>query len=350
MFLKKIKLPAACLFSFFVLTLTACHEAPSGKNGAEKSGDVTVTAAAENLPLPEMDVLMRETAKSLVKNRIEVSDADGLEKAWQKAAGNCEIVLRPGKYQLSEPLILDRNVTFRGTSSEEVTVECASGGCVFQIAGGSPRLENLKIVYHGVFRLNCAVKVLGGSPKIRNCVFISKFGNGIHLIGKNESAEVRSCVFLSCGDCGILAEGGASGEFADCEIRKNNSGVLIAEASSLKFQRCRICDNKIWGVCVVVNGLGCFRDCVINRTKGINVAAMKEGELTLIQCRISDGQCGGVTVFDGGKGTFHDNTLENNFEDGQKKNWRISSTAGRVTGSKNTPPLPDMPESESFQK
>lgn len=343
MFYENIKQTEVCLFALLVLTFVACHDALPKKNDSEKNENVTATAS-ENLPLAEMNVLAQETAKSLTKKQIEVFDSKGLEEAWRKADENSEIVLRPGKYQLPEPLILDRNVTFRGTSSEEVAIECATGGCVFQIAGGAPRLENLKIVYHGVFRLDDAVKVLGGSPKIRNCVLISESGNGIHFIGKNESAEVRSCVFLSCGDCGILAEGGACGEFTNCEIRKNNGGVLIAEDSSLNFQNSRIHDNKIWGVTVVVNGFGCFRDCVINRTEGINVAAMKEGDVTLIQCRISDGQCGGVTVFDGGKGTFHGNMLENNFEDGQEKNWRIQPTAGRVTGSENTPPLPNVPE------
>ncbi|MDO4630369.1 MAG: hypothetical protein Q4C70_14415 [Planctomycetia bacterium] len=71
----------------------------------------------------------------------------------------------------------------------------------------------------------------------------------------------------------------------------------------------------------------------------MNVAVI-EGDITLLQGHISDGQKGGVVIDDGGNCTFHSNTLKNNLMYGDEQNWGIFSAA-HVTGSDNTPPIPD---------
>ncbi|MDO4627856.1 MAG: hypothetical protein Q4C70_01600, partial [Planctomycetia bacterium] len=114
-----------CLFTFLTLTLTACHEVPSEKNDFQEnenknrieSENQEIVVASEDLFLPKMSTLVQETAKSLVKNQIEVFTVAGLVDAVQNAPENGEIFLQPGNYQLENPIVLKRDVTIRGTSS-----------------------------------------------------------------------------------------------------------------------------------------------------------------------------------------------------------------------------------------
>lgn len=345
MFLNNFKWTVVCLFTLLTLTLTACREVPSEKNNFQEdenrieSENQEIVIASKDLLLPEMGALVQETAKSLVKNQIEVFTVAGLVDAVQNAPENGEIFLQPGNYQLEKPIILNRNVTIRSISSEKVTVECATDLCVFMIRGGAPKLKNLTIISRGKSEYDNAVFVENGTLEMNGCMLISDYGYGIHVCTKNARAKVDSCVVKSCGCCGIRAASNASGEFTDCEISNNPTGVLVADFAELKFKNCNIHDNPRLGIAIGMNGHGHFQNCVISRTEGVNVFVINEGEATLLQCHISDGQKGGVVVDKGGKGTFHDNTLENNVFEEHERNWSIHPTAGHVTGSNNNPSL-----------
>lgn len=291
--------------------------------------------------MPDINNILKETAKAIVQKQIEISPINGsLAEALQKAEENSVIILSPGKYELSAPLVLDQNVTIRGTSSEEVTIKCASGDCVLGIAGHSPKLENLTIDYCGDLSFGCGIRASDGNPVIKNCKFISKTGGGLCLIGQNLHTEVISCVISECGATGIIGGKGAVALFTGCLINKNRRSITVAVDARFTFQDCHILDSREHGIGIRWNGFGEFQNCTIIRSKGHSVYAGEGGEVVMTRCRISDGETCGVLIEKNGKGIFHDNTLENNINSGIELNWAIAPDAGSVTGSGNTPPIP----------
>ena len=332
---------AIILLAVIVLTLAGCHKPQPEKKVTEKP-QPEPAAVPESPDLPDLGIFLQEPTSPFVQKRIEISPANGsLADALQKVE-NSEIILTPGKYELTYPLTLDRNVTIRGTSSEEVTIECASGYYVFMISGGSPRLENLKIVFHSNSSACEAVRVLGGTPTLKNCSFISNSGGGLFIYGYSTHIKVDSCVITECGTTGILGVSGAIGEFTGCDIGNNWRGVTIGDKAKFTFQNCHIHDSEEHGVLISKNAVGNLQDCTISRSKRFNVMADLGGEVILTRCRISDAQQGGVLVLRDGKGTFHGNTLKNNRNDGVETDWGIALEAKSVTGSDNQPPIPDI--------
>ncbi|MDO4630370.1 MAG: right-handed parallel beta-helix repeat-containing protein, partial [Planctomycetia bacterium] len=165
---------------------------------------------------------------------------------------------------LENPIVLKRDVTIRGTSSEEVTVECATDLCVFMIRGGAPKLKNLTIINRGKSAYDNAVFVENGVLEMNGCTLISDYGYGIHVYTKNARAKVHSCVVKSCGCCGIRLASNASGGFTYCKIFNNIFGVMVTDSSESKFENCDIDNNEKIGIATSLKGHGHFQNCVIS--------------------------------------------------------------------------------------
>jgi parallel beta-helix repeat protein len=316
-------------------------------------------------------------------------DCPTIEEAYAKVKDGGIITIKPGKYELSKTLEIDRNVTFRGDTSdpESVVIDCASA-TAFKITGGSPSFQNLTASSGGTEENNrYGFYITGGTPNLFRCIITSREATGLVVEGKDAAPKVEKCVLKDCGkfgmainqegrgdfrDCEIYGnalagikvtelgnptvtgckihdgkEGGVYvfqeglGEFTDCEIYGNAlAGICVQESGNPTVTGCKIHDGKAGGVFVNQEGRGEFTDCEIygNALSGIEVR--ESGNPTVTGCKIHDGKCYGIYVHDKGMGTFTNNTLSENYLEGNLSNWYIDPTAGKVKGSGNTPEIP----------
>ncbi|MBQ2621194.1 MAG: right-handed parallel beta-helix repeat-containing protein [Thermoguttaceae bacterium] len=243
-------------------------------------------------------------------------DCATIEEAYAKVKDGGIITIEPGHYQLSETLVVNRSVTFRGNGrqAEDVAIDCSKGHTI-QISRGDPFFQNLTVSC-GIEK-GYALCVIGGSPKLFRCIIISRKYNGMYVVGENANPKVESCIVKDCGGIGVEVEKYGHGEFTDCEIFRNEiAGITVALSGNPTFTSCKIHDVKKHGVGVINKGLGIFRDCDIysNASTGFIVSTL--GNPTVNACKIHDGKDTGVFVFDNGLGNFNDCEIFKNTKSG----------------------------------
>ncbi|MBR0192340.1 MAG: right-handed parallel beta-helix repeat-containing protein [Thermoguttaceae bacterium] len=310
-------------------------------------------------------------------------DFPTIEAAYANVQTGGTITIKPGKYELSDTIDVNRTVTFLGDSEDmdDVVIDCPEADA-FHITGGNPSFKNLSV--SSKKEEGEAFYVFRGAPQFIHCTITSRMGNGMIVLGEDCNPYLESCVIKNCGkqglefstsargtvqncefygnigagiwvmsssdptfigckihdgkEVGLVVGYGSFGEFKDCQIYGNASGGInvMDSGTNPTFIECKIHDNESYGVFIVDNALGEFKDCEIYKNTGTGIDVMT-GNPTVTGCKIYDGKEAGVRVFDRGKGTFNNNTLKNN-----GKNWVIRDDAGVVKGSGNNPEIPEQ--------
>ena len=260
-----------------------------------------------------------------------------IEDAYNNVKDGGIITIQPGKYELSATLVVNRPVTFRGSTGrpEDIVIECPSSHA-FQIDNGSPSFQNLTVVSGG--EESGSFFITGGEPKLFRCILTSRKGRGIFIQGEKANPKVESCTIKNCGKAGVLIQEKGLGAFTDCDIFGNTaSGIAVKESGAPTFVsakphgqvdevmppkepvlaiptsnqeptfvRCKIHDGKASGVKIFENGLGTFTDCEIYANAFSGIEIKESGNPSFTSCKVHDGKLCGVYVHDNGLGKFTD--------------------------------------------
>ena len=231
-------------------------------------------------------------------------DCATIEAAYATVKDGGIITIKPGKYELTKTLEIDRKVTFQSSSEnpEDVVIDCPDSNA-FMITGGSPSFKNLTVTSGGLYdKENAAFYVTGGSPSISKCTITSRKGFGIVVEGKETDPTFEDCVVKACKTLGVVVKQGGLGEFRNCEISENASAIVVYESGNSTFIECKIHDNTV-GVGVIDSGLGTFRDCEIYKSQ-IGFVTHESGNPTVTNCKIHDQKKIGVLIKQKGLGEF----------------------------------------------
>ena len=209
-----------------------------------------------------------EEPASNLMNITVPDDFRTIAEAYAHVKDGGTITIKPGKHGLAETLVIDRNVTFLGDTSnpEEVIIDCPFSDAI-EIRSGSPTFQNITVgssasakpqeVFGGFY-------ITGGTPKFTSCVFSSQYGVGMIVHGKEADPTVKNCIAKDCGNTGLLIQKEGRGSFTKCEVYGNKGpGISVSQFADPTFIECKIHDGKSNGVTVVKNGRGEFRDCEV---------------------------------------------------------------------------------------
>ncbi|MBQ2620194.1 MAG: right-handed parallel beta-helix repeat-containing protein [Thermoguttaceae bacterium] len=278
----------------------------------------------------------RESARRLLNakpkfNPMHITVPDDLptiEEAYKNVKDGGIVTIQPGKYELSATLVVNRPVTFRGSTgrAEDIVIDCPSSHA-FQITGGSPAFQNLTASSGAETRSSFNVTdrtmldsttlqmtqqktyngfyVTEGTPKLFRCILTSRLGAGMYINGEKADPQVDSCIIRNCKGGGVVVHDNGLGKFSNCEIHGNAQvGIHVDSSGDPTFIRCKIRDIKSTGIIVDQNGLGTFKDCEIygNLYSGIQVS--ESGNPTFTGCIIHDNKQTGVYVLISGLGKF----------------------------------------------
>lgn len=191
------------------------------------------------------------------------------------------ILVRPGRYVLSQRLLLGRPVTIAGEGpASGVVLETGADLQTVMVEGRGVVLRNLTIRSASATALSVA-----GEGTVEGCEIVSASRAGVGLSGRGSLTLRRSRV-TGCGEKGILVTGGASCRATGCEITGNDSGVEVRDQATVVLTDCRISQNRASGVYIHDGGTGELNDCKVlgNGLDGVNVRA---GTATLRGCSVS---------------------------------------------------------------
>ncbi|MDO4575021.1 MAG: right-handed parallel beta-helix repeat-containing protein [Planctomycetia bacterium] len=235
-----------------------------------------------------------------------VSNGEGTLEERIKATKDGDVItLKSGKYNLDKRLVIDREITIRGETSEKVILT-SSDSCVFEISFGSPIFENLTVISDSEDERSAALLITGGSPKLQSCAISSYHGTGIHVSQKETAPEVRDCTIKECGGSGILVENYACGTFVNCDIYGNQSDeIVVKNNANPTFLNCRIHEGKTVGIAVSQKGRGIFLDCDIYGHTPMEIMISSYSTPVFQKCKIHDGTFG-VGVIQMSLGTFEE--------------------------------------------
>ena len=240
-----------------------------------------------------------------------------VEEAYDNVEDGAIIMIKPGKYTLSESIYASRPVTFRGASrrAEDVVIDCPSSDA-FCVSAGAPTFQYLTVSSGGV---TCAAfNITGGSPKLFRCVLTSRLGCAMYVNGEKSDPQVDSCILKDCDDgSGVFVYNKGRGTFTDCEFSGNSSaGIDVNNYGNPTVIRCKIHDGKAGGVLIEEDGLGVIKDCDIYGNMYAGIEVRKSGNPTVAGCKIHDGKTSGVYVWDNGRGVYNNCEIYRNVNSG----------------------------------
>lgn len=262
-------------------------------------------------------------------------DYPTIEEAYEHVKDGGVISIKPGQYELSDALTVNRYVTFRGTSKRpnDVIIDSPSANA-FKVTSCSPSFINLTVYSGSSF---CAsFSLTGGRPKLFQCIIQSRRGPGIFLYKEDSNPLVENCLIKDCDGPGVNSYDNARGTFNNCEFFGcAHACVSVRESANPTFNGCKIHDGQQNGVHVYESGRGIFNGCNIYRNSYSGIEIKTMGNPTVFGCLIHDGKQSGVRIHDGGSGTFNNTIILRN----ANRSWNIESDAGPVRGAGNKPPI-----------
>ena len=236
---------------------------------------------------------------------IVFDEAGTLEERYKAAKEGAIITLKPGKYNLDQTLVIDRDVTIRGEVLGKVIIN-SSAYSTFVIPFGSPKFENLTIVSTSEEKESRVFSITGGTPKLQRCVITTHHGSGVHVSQKETAPEITDCTIKECGNNGIVVEKYAYGKFLNCNIYGNQSdGIVVKNNANPVFTNCKIHEGKGAGIEVSQRGCGVFTECDIYGHTKMEIIIPSYATPLFQKCKIHDGVFG-IGVLQMSLGTFEE--------------------------------------------
>ena len=280
--------------------------------------------------------------QSVHKSESVVVDASGggdfltIASAISSSRPQGRIVVRPGTY--GENLIINQDVWIEGEGRRaDVVIEGLPGAHAIELRSGNARLSGLTIRTMRTGRVDNvwgAIAVRGGRPVIQDCDLTSTAGCAVYIVGATSRPTFRNCMMRNSRGSGIYVYEMGTGTIEQCVISGNvKAGVAISDGGNPTVRDCDLRDGKDVGVYIHDQGLGTIERCTISGNSKAGVGVSEGGNPTVRECEIRDGKEAGVHIYDQGRGIFITNTFTGNAGGA----WSISSDAGRVTRTGNTP-------------
>ncbi|MDO4856959.1 MAG: right-handed parallel beta-helix repeat-containing protein [Thermoguttaceae bacterium] len=278
--------------------------------GEHKEKQPSVEEIISGVSKKESQVKDSPTNKAHISNQPKVqfatvpNDFSTIEDAYAHVKDNGIITIKPGKYELTGTLVVDRDVTFRGDADKMdlVVIDCPTSD-TFKITNKSPSFQNLSLTCRG--KMCNVFNITGGTPKLFRCTVISRAGTGIRIQGEDADPQIESSIFKNCEKSGVLVLNKGRGSFTDCQISGNKkAGIYVTTSGNPTVTGCRIRNGKACGVFINDNGLGEFNDCEISENALPGIAVTNSGNQTFTACKIYWGKQSGMFVYKNGLGVF----------------------------------------------
>ena len=207
--------------------------------------------------------------KTFSDHQIRVpQDFPTLAQALQASRDGNEILLSSGKYLLSEPLIIEKNVILRGENSLEDVMIILSDSSLLHVSGGNPEFQNISFLSAGINI--CAVFVTGGKPTFSNCEISTPNGGGVVVEGNSADPVFNSVNINACENYGILIHANGKGFFKNCEISEcHDDGIEVRTGGNPVFEECRIFRTRANGCSFSQKARGRFIHCDFFKNEGL---------------------------------------------------------------------------------
>lgn len=272
--------------------------------------------------------------------RRRVGSGDELVAAVAAAGSGSTILLRPGTFRLTEPLVLLRPISLRGAGRGATRlVSTAPGAAVLVLAPGRTALEDLTVRHEGtetasvvVVRAGAArlasVRITGGTAPadtpggfglvlrstpstptgadrsatvVTDSLVAGNRAGGIAIAG-SEAPTVHSTTVRDNGGCGVCYLQRAAGILVDSRLEANGVGVELAGRAGPTLRANTVAGSGEVGILYTRRAAGRAVDNAVSGSRlGIQIAGHARPELD--GNRITDIGEAAVVVAGSGRGT-----------------------------------------------
>jgi serine/threonine protein kinase len=268
-------------------------------------------------------------------------DHTTIAEALKNARGKTRILVRPGLYQ--ESLVIDRAVELVGDgTAAEVVVEATDATCLeWQAPSGLVRKLTFRSKRGPKGGKFPAVVISQGQPTLEECEVTSESESCVAIKETAANPTLRKCQIHGGKVAGIDLHDGGRGAIEDCDIFKNQVGVMTRSQGKPVIAGGTIRDNQAFGVFVFDKGQGTIhQDTVITDNGAQGVAIEGEGSYLLLQkCAVRNNGSSGIHVAKGATAKLYDCTIAGNADGGvvlDGKGTRAVIEYCRINKNKNT--------------
>ncbi|EDR29957.1 F-box only protein, putative [Entamoeba dispar SAW760] len=236
-----------------------------------------------------------------------------IAEAVRNAQPNSYIFVESGKYEESEPIVIDKSVIIIGLVEEggsNVVVKTDSSACVLMSTAEKVVIENIDFTTSA--SMKPVIDVQQGEIILEGCG-ICNGEEGIIMSPHSSSITMIKCNITQCSKVGIACNGEETSILIDkSTFRDCGTGISISQGSNPLISESLISQCGT-GVYVTENGRGCIIDCTISLNKKPGILTHSGGNPVIINTKVIDGTSNGLFVKNKGKGVMIDCEISKNY-------------------------------------
>ncbi|ELP94220.1 F-box only protein, putative [Entamoeba invadens IP1] len=236
-----------------------------------------------------------------------------ISDAVRTAPPNSYIFIEPGRYEESEPIVIDKSIILVGLVEEggsNIFVKTESSACVLVSAPERVVIQNIDFTTSATAKP--VIDVQQGELIMEQCG-ICCGEEGVTLFPRNVSLTMIKCTVTQCLKVGVVCAGDETTVLIDkTTFRECQTGINITQGSNPLITECLISQCGT-GIYVTENGRGCIVDCSISQNKKPGILTHTKGNPVVINTKIVDGTSNGLFVKNKGKGVLLDCEISKNY-------------------------------------
>lgn len=204
-------------------------------------------------------------------------EAETIDYALQIVEDGGTVLIKPGKYDLSEIINIKKNVIIKGESNNSQDVVLLNQkSSVMIITAPRVTLNNLSLTTSNIYA--DALIINQGNVVLSNCRFISKEKTGVLVNGIEAQLQIEDSVIENCRDYGLKVQNKAKATIKNCVFLKCICSVELSSCSECLFY-----DTQLSGTIYLHNDSKTIMTCC---TMNSSITACKNSTASFIACNI----------------------------------------------------------------
>ena len=291
------------------------------KPGANKLSHLpNALPTSKTFPHNQENLSTNQTPPSQESHIRDLSPGDDLIVAIRRSLPGDTLRLRGGRYFLKDPLVIEKNLSLIGFSTQRPVIVCTGSDYVVVFKKATWLLKGIDFEYQSI-RPGSVMLVDGKSIIIENCSFTggksgekskNHIGTGVEITGNTECI-INNSNFTKNDLSGLKISSSADVKVKGCTLTLNGTGIICDEYSRPVVLN-NICRrNNQNGIVITDNSEGQINDnrCLENKGHGIFIEKSANPILENNMCR--DNTFSGIAYLDQATGSSKNNECVGNY-------------------------------------
>eukprot|EP00656_Telonema_subtile_P037773 TRINITY_DN4213_c0_g3_i2.p1 TRINITY_DN4213_c0_g3~~TRINITY_DN4213_c0_g3_i2.p1 ORF type:complete len:403 (+),score=75.40 TRINITY_DN4213_c0_g3_i2:128-1336(+) len=192
----------------------------------------------------------------------------------RRASPGSVVEIKPGVYDLDEPLDLPNGVTLLGLDSGVVLRGRETPVIDTSALGSTLKNLTLQVLYNPKEPVDCVVIAEGSDLVMDECEIKCASGDCVRIFGMGTAPTLQGC---------LIHEG-------------RQQGVMVSEEAKPMLRHCQIWGHQMSCVMIIHGGNPTFHECVIHSGEKEAITFHEAAEGHLIRCHIHSSALAGVLI------------------------------------------------------